>query len=350
MPLRAAWLALAGATLLASLALDALGLPAAVLFAALVVGLAVALRRPGRLAVGDRTFVAAQAVLGVVLGCAMRADAVDALADAWLPVALVSAATLALSLLAGHVLARVTGVAAPTAGLGMVAGGASGIVAMAHALGGDDRIVAFMQYVRVLIVVLATPLLVAAFFPGHDAAGVVLAPDAPYLGTAGGWAATAGLAVAGTALAHIARLPAGAVLGPLLVAATVALALPHDPVAVPDLARDVAFALLGLHVGLRFTVATIRQIGRLLLPVVASIVALMAGCFALAMALQATTHASLLDAYLATTPGGLYAVLAVAVGSGADLTFVTAVQSLRLLVMVLLAPLSVRLLLRLTDR
>ena len=34
----------------------------------------------------------------------------------------------------------------PTAALGMVAGGASGIVGMADDLGGDDRLVAFMQY------------------------------------------------------------------------------------------------------------------------------------------------------------------------------------------------------------
>ena len=55
---------------------------------------------------------------------------------------------------------------------------------------------------------------------------------------------------------------------------------------------------------------------------------------------------SLLDAYLATTPGGLYAVLPIAYGSGADTTFVLAVQGLRLFAMVLAAPAVVRWLLR----
>ena len=54
----------------------------------------------------------------------------------------------------------------PTATLGMIAGGASGIVTMADDLGGDDRLVAFMQYLRVLVVVLLTPLLIAAFGGG----------------------------------------------------------------------------------------------------------------------------------------------------------------------------------------
>ena len=64
-------------------------------------------------------------------------------------------------------LARTTEVDPPTAALGLVAGGASGIVGMARELGADDRLVAFMQYLRVLVVVLLTPLLVAVAFPGH---------------------------------------------------------------------------------------------------------------------------------------------------------------------------------------
>ena len=72
----------------------------------------------------------------------------------------------------------------------------------------------------------------------------------------------------------------------------------------------------------------------------------MATCFGLAVLLDLATSATLLDAYLATTPGGLYAVLAAAFGSGADTTFVLAVQTLRVLVMVLLAPAMVRILVR----
>jgi uncharacterized membrane protein AbrB (regulator of aidB expression) len=49
---------------------------------------------------------------------------------------------------------------------------------------------------------------------------------------------------------------------------------------------------------------------------------------------------------LATTPGGLYAVLATAVGSGGNTTFVLAVQVLRLFVMRLAAPVLARALVR----
>jgi Transition state regulatory protein AbrB len=58
--------------------------------------------------------------------------------------------------------------------------------------------------------------------------------------------------------------------------------------------------------------------------------------------LELTAGVSLHDAYLATTPGGVYAVLAIAVGAGGDTTFILAVQTLRVVVMILLAPLAVR--------
>jgi membrane AbrB-like protein len=128
----------------------------------------------------------------------------------------------------------------------------------------------------------------------------------------------------------------------MIASAALTLTLPAGTFAVPPALREVAFAVIGLQVGLRFTTATLREVGRLLVPVVVSIVALLIACFGLAAVLAATTSATLLDAYLATTPGGLYAVLALAFATGANTTFIVAVQGLRVLVMVLLAPAAVR--------
>jgi uncharacterized protein len=200
-----------------------------------------------------------------------------------------------------------------------------------------------MQYVRVLVVVVSTPLLMTLAFPGHHAG----TPDdgVAVLGDAQGWALTIALAPIGVLVARFTRLPAGSLLGPMLVAGAVGLSLP-DGFSVPPLLRELGFAGIGLQVGLRFTVATVREAGSLLLPVLACVAGLMVSCFGLAVVLDLVTSASLLDAYLATTPGGLLAVLAAAFGSGADTTFVLAVQTLRVLVMVLLAPALVRVLVR----
>ncbi len=229
-----------------------------------------------------------------------------------------------------------------TATLGLVAGGASGIVAMSDELGGDGRLVAFMQYLRVLVVVLTAPLVVdllllpgagADAAPGDGGAGAGLGADLAF---------TAGCAIAGALAARLVRLTAGSLLGPLLVSAALEISGLAGGAGVPGAAQAVAFAVLGLEVGLRFTTATIRQAGRLLPPVLGVIVAMIAACAAMAWALVPLAGVDYADAYLATTPGGLYVVLAAAVDTGANTTFVLAVQALRLLVMVVAAPLLVR--------
>jgi uncharacterized protein len=340
------WLALGAATVALGWLLGRLSVPSSYLFAALLLGLVVALVWPDRLAVPEKAFGAAQAVTGVALGAYLQQDSLTAVADSWLQVTLVSAATLAVCLGAGMLLARTTDVDEPTAALGMVAGGASGIVAMARDLGGDDRLVAFMQYARVLIVVLLTPILAGLFFPGgHAVAGV--GGDGPLIGPWKDWAITLACAPLGALLGRAIRLPAGTLLGPMAIAGALTLTEALGTFHVPALLREAAFIGIGLQVGLRFTIATVRQVGRLLVPVVAAIGLLMVACFGLAVLLHLTTSdVTLEDAYLATTPGGLYAVLAVAFGAGANTTFILAVQGLRLLVMVLLAPVVVRRLVR----
>jgi uncharacterized protein len=299
---------------------------------------------PGGLELPGWLFPAGQAVAGVAVGTYLHTSTLSELGARWIPVVLVSAATLGITIAAGVVLARTAPVDRATASLGMVAGGASGIVAMADDLGADERLVAFMQYLRLAVVVVATPVIVGLAFHGHGAGGGGEL-HGQIFGTWGGWAMTLGVAGAGAVLGPLLRLPAGTFLGPTLLSAVLTLTGVID-VAVPPLLREVAFAAIGLYIGLRFERETLRRLGRLLVPVLVSIVALVGGCFLLGWVLKLTAGVSLLDAYLATTPGGLPAVLPLAIGSGADATFVLAVQGLRLLVMVLAAPAVVRLLLR----
>jgi membrane AbrB-like protein len=338
----AVWPAIAVAVLGGGLALDAIGLPSSYLFAALIIGLAIALARPESVHLPPSAFRASQAVAGVSLGAYVQSDALRAVADSVVPVLLVSAGTLLFSLAAGAILARTTALDAPTAALGLIAGGASGIVGMSGELGADDRLVAFMQYLRVLVVVVLTPIGIALFFPGDHGAAAVALPDSGMLGEWWQWPLTAGLAAIGALIADRLRVTAGVLLGPMVLTAALVLTGLVDGFAVPTLLGQTAFALIGLQVGLRFTVATVRLLGRLLVPVLLSIAGLLVACFGLAVLLDATTSATLLDAYLATTPGGLYAVVAVAYGAGANTTFIVAVQSLRVIAMVLLAPLAVR--------
>jgi membrane AbrB-like protein len=222
----------------------------------------------------------------------------------------------------------------------MVAGGASGIVGISDELGADDRYVAFMQYLRVLIIVALTPILTAVLFPGD--AAVPVAEAGAWLGDGPGWLRLLLAAGSGVAIGTLSRLPGATLLAPMAVSAVLTLAVPGGEFTVPPIASDVAFALIGLQVGLKFTMETIRALGRLLLPVVIAVFGVLIACALLAVVLDVTTSVSLRDAYLATTPGGLYAVLAVALGTDANAAFILAAQGLRLVVMVALAPVAVR--------
>ena len=340
------WLAVGAATVLVALGFAAIGFPSPTLFAALVVGLVYALGMSARvpLAVPGPASIAAQALIGVSLGVAVDADTLKAVGHDWAPVLLVTAGTLGVSLGAGLLMARVTGLDRATACLGLIAGGASGIVAMADELGADGRLVAFMQYLRVLVVVVTAPLLAHLVVHGGPGAGVVGGAGA---GLAGDLAFTLVCAGGGVLLGRLLRFTASALLVPLVLAAAASISGLSGDAHVPDLLAQLAFAAIGLQVGLRFTIASLREVGRLLIPTLASILFLIAACAGLAVVLLPLTDGVTFgDAYLATTPGGLYAILAAAASLGGNTTFVVAVQALRVFAMVLAAPPLVRLLVR----
>ena len=62
------------------------------------------------------------------------------------------------------------------------------------------------------------------------------------------------------------------------------------------------------------------------------------GCAGMGVLLASATGQSQLAGYLATSPGGLFAVLAIAAETDTSATFVLAVQVLRIFVMLLVAP------------
>jgi uncharacterized protein len=131
-------------------------------------------------------------------------------------------------------------------------------------------------------------------------------------------------------------------LGPLAVAvaltATGWLGTPAVPVAL----QWIAYALIGVQVGLRFTRASLASIARMLPVVLLLIVGMVVATAAMGALLAWLTPVDGLTAYLATTPGGLFAVLATAADSGSDVTYVMAVQLFRLLVILAFTPLLAR--------
>jgi membrane AbrB-like protein len=330
----ATWALLIVLTAAGTAALTPFGVPSPALFAGLLVatvialaGLPVAVPRP--------LTAAAQAVIGVVIGVLAQPGTLAGLAGQWLPVLLVSVGTLAVSMAAGLLLGIRRGISPLTGMLALTAGGASGLVAVSRDLGGDDRVVAVVQYLRVGMVTASMPVVAAIGFgavarPSPDASGSApLVVDIGYVAVC---------AVTGTVLARVARVPAGALLGPMTVAIALNLAGWSFGATPPALLVEVAYGVIGWQAGARFTRESLCTVLGALLPAAALIVGVIAVCAGLGFALSALTGTGALDGYLATTPGGIYAVLATAASAGTDVTFVMAVQVLRVIVMLLVMP------------
>ncbi|MPZ80064.1 MAG: AbrB family transcriptional regulator [Actinophytocola sp.] len=330
------WALVVTATIGAALGMDAAGLPSAALFAGLAVGLVFSVLRHPDLAIPTPVNLGAYAVTGVLTGQLMTIDVLRSVSTDWLPVLCSLLCTLTLTVVGGPTLERMTALDRPTSVFGLIAGGAAGVIVISDAAGADARLVAVMQYLRVLVVMVCMPLVVIV------APATSSGPALP--GTAGGDPAAGllfvlGASVVGLVFGWLSRIPAGSLLGPLLVAAAVALALPEVAHPPPTFVQDVAFAVIGLQVGLRFNRKHLLLVARALWAITLMIAALLVSCGALGAGMAAWTGRPLLDCYLATTPGGLYAVLAAAIETGADVPFVGSVQVFRLIAVLVAAPL-----------
>ncbi|MFG1930433.1 AbrB family transcriptional regulator [Mycobacterium sp. NPDC048908] len=322
--------------------LTRIGVPSAALFAALVVGVVLALTSLAPSRVPRTAGVAAQGVLGVYIGTMVHQDAVGALGSDWPIVVTIAVATLLLSIVAGALLGLHRDVTPLTGSLALVAGGASGLVAIARELGGDDRVVSVVQYLRVGLVTASMPVVVTLVYHAdrsHEAAPVAQTQTAPwYLSLA----MLIVLVFAGAAVGKPIHLPGAGLLGPM--ALTVALEVTGYSfgLAVPALLVQAGYMVIGWQAGLAFTRESLRAIGRMLPAAIGLIVALGIATAGLGALLARFTGLTPLEGYLATSPGGVYAVLATAVETGSNVTFIIAAQVVRILLMLFAAPLMAR--------
>ena len=198
---------------LAGLFAQSTGLPAGWLVGPMLVALAVALAWKEHPTVPRWGRTASLAVVGGILAATFRPSVLPLVAGHWLPVTLVVGGTLFLSLGAGLLLSGLVRIDRKTAALGALPGAASGMLAMSDPLGADARLVALMQYTRVVVVVVTATLagrLVAGASP--HAQGLQAAPggvDLLVQGTVPTYAVTLLVAVLGALAGTRLRLPAG---------------------------------------------------------------------------------------------------------------------------------------------
>ena len=96
------------------------------------------------------------------------------------------------------------------------------------------------------------------------------------------------------------------------------------------------------NIGLRFTHDVLAAAARALPQCLAAIVLLMTFCGIPAGTLTAFFHIDPLTAYLATSPGGVDAAAIIAASTKVDTPFVMAMQTVRMIVLLIVGPLIAR--------
>ncbi len=195
------------------------------------------------------------------------------------------------------------------------------------------------QYLRLVIVTLTLPLVLTALPTSNNASPTDKAGAGFSIVSTG---VVLVLALSPGYLGRRVHLPAPFLLTPLLITVTIGVTL-HGGASlyVPTYFSYFAYVIIGWQAGGAFARSSLSAFVRLLPVTLRFIATAIAGCFAMSMMVSVWTGASMSESYLATTPGGIYAVLAVAHDSGSG-PLVTTLQVLRLLAMLVVALLASR--------
>ncbi|MDJ8347878.1 AbrB family transcriptional regulator [Salmonella enterica] len=297
------WFLLFLLSLLISLIFLWLHLPAAMLLGPMIAGIVLSLRG-STLQLPRGIFLAAQAILGCMIAQNLTGSILTTLALYWPVVLFVLLVTLLSSAVVGWLLVRYSSLPGNTGAWGSSPGGAA--VLVTRLILGDSAATVSQQ---------------VGWFPPLS----------------GNLLTTLLLAIVAGIAGRLMRIPSGTMLLPMLAGA-----LLHSQgiieIELPEWLLAVAYMAIGWRIGLGFDRQVFFMALRPLPQILLSIFALMAICAAMAWGMAYYMQIDFMTAYLATSPGGLDTVAAIAAGSSADMALIMAMQTLRLFSILLTGP------------
>lgn len=320
-------------------------LPAALLIGPMVAAILIG-TADGNIRVPLNPMIAVQGVIGFLMGRAIPLTFIDDLSRDWPLVLLGVGGVIVAAGVIGLFLTRWGGLPGTTGVWGISAGASTPMILMSEAYGGDPRIVAVMQQLRIILVI-AIAALVARIWTPTSAAHAMQTAWFPHIN----WipfVASVGLAVASAFIAVWLKLPAGPMLMPLVVAVLLQ-ETGLLKIELPPWLLALCYAMVGWNVGLRFTRPILWYAFRALPIILAATFTLIAICGLLAGTMVLFGDVDPLTAYLATSPGGADTIAIIAASSAVDMRFVMAMQTSRLVVVLLMAPGLSRLLAQLSG-
>jgi len=287
----------------------------------------------------------ALAVLGVALSRSFDTASLPLFRQNWALIIVVGLVILVLSMLGAWILIRFFKFDPATAYFGALPGGATSMTAMSEEFGGDMRIVAIMQYSRLIIVILLATFVayLSQIINRPAIPAIPMAFDRVY--SMRDYLLSAATIIAGGYLGKYSRFPAGTMLFPLMAGLIMKAAGLFNPALLCGI-YEATYIVLGINVGMKYTKQFILSVLKVIPLMVVFTLLLIIICAGMGWALTALLGIDLLTTYLATTPGGINSVIIAAYESGSNFSLVVTVQIFRLLIIVMAGPLVIRHILR----
>ncbi|MBD1381364.1 AbrB family transcriptional regulator [Metabacillus arenae] len=223
-----------------------------------------------------------------------------------------------------------------TSSFSTIPGGLSEMVVITESLKGNVAMVTIFQTVRLLSVVFLVPFLVTLIFAGNSPSGTVATNDGSVLN--GSYFSYLWFILSfavGWLLRY--KVPAGAVIGPLLVTACLNISGISLPV-LPDAIIICAQLVVGTSIGIRMSWNELKLGGKYSFIYFGLTLILIIISFALGYLFSIFTGVSLSTAILSLAPGGLVEMVLTANSIGADPALVSALQFIRLLFILIVVP------------
>ena len=282
------------------------------------------------------------AILGVMLGSAFSPQLLDQAAHWSLSLGVLLLSMAVATTLVMAYFRRVAHMDLPTAYFSAAPGGVNEMVVTGAALGGDERTIALIHFLRILMIVCTVP------FVFRLVTGVHSAPLSRSMGSLLDLAPADGLillacAGGGALIGRLVRLPASGLLGPMLASAIIhvaGLTASHPPSELIIAAQIVTGSGLGCRlVGLNWR--HLAAAARIATGSTLILITIAAGASGLLSAVSGLPFSMLM---LSFVPGGLAEMSLIALSLGEDVAFVSTHHVLRVILVIACAPLVFRLL------
>lgn len=330
-----------------------LRIPAGPLLGALIFTMILSIFKGG-LHVPEYMVIISRIITGVLIGCRCSREIILSLKKVFFHILFFTFFMISLSICSGFLISSITGINKMTAVFGSAPGGIIDMSLISSEFGADMSIVALIQTLRVIANITIIPLVVRKFESNTldsknkkivneqmERLNNIPCKDNDFRNKTTRFLVTIIVGIIGGLLGIALSIPAGAMIGSFIFVAIFNAFL--YKLFIPIKMKYGIQILVGAVIGLGVTMDNILDLKKIIAPALMAVSLLLAIGILLGLSLNKIWKIDLITALLASAPGGLTSMSLIALDLGADISFVTSLQFMRLVAIMIFYPFIMRL-------